>query len=130
MKLIRNDRPTTLGNPEWFTGHVYVDTIQSPGEDVAFSGGHVRFAPGARTAWHTHPRGQTLYITDGVGRVGFRGGEIVVVQPGDVVFFEPNEEHWHGAAPDRFMAHIAIAEADHDGKVVDWGDHVADDEYA
>jgi quercetin dioxygenase-like cupin family protein len=62
--------------------------------------------------------------------VGFRGGEIVVVQPGDVVFFEPNEEHWHGAAPDRFMAHIAIAEADHDGKVVDWGDHVTDDEYA
>lgn len=130
MKLVRNDRPTVAGNPEWFTGQVHVDTIQSPGEDVAFSCGLVRFAPGARTAWHTHPKGQTLYITDGVGRVGLRDGEIVVVRPGDVVFFEPDEEHWHGAAPDRFMAHITIAEADDDGKVVDWDNHVSDDEYA
>lgn len=130
MKIVSNQRPTVTGSTDWFTGQVHVDTIQSPLEEVAYSCGHVRFAPGARTSWHTHPKGQTLYITDGVGRVGVRGSEIVVVRPGDVVFFEPNEEHWHGAAPDRFMAHIAIAEADDNGKVVDWGNHVTDDEYA
>lgn len=130
MKIVVNERPTVTGSPDWFTGHVNVDSIQSPGEDVAYSCAHVRFAPGSRTAWHTHPKGQTIYITDGVGRVRFRGGETLVVRPGDVVYFEPNEEHWHGAAPDRFMAHIAVAEADDDGKVVDWGNHVTDDEYA
>lgn len=130
MKIIRNDRPTADGNPNWFIGQVYVDTNQTPGEEVAYSCGHGRFAPGARTAWHTRPKGQTLYIIDGAGRVRFRGGEAVVVQPGDVVFFEPNEEHWHGAAPDRFMAHIAIAEANDEGEVVNWGNHVTDSEYA
>ncbi len=82
----------------------------------------VRFAPGARTAWHTHPRGHTLYITDGIGYVARRGGPTQQVRPGDVVYTEPGEEHWHGATPDRFMAHVAIQEADDHGEAVAWLD--------
>ena len=89
----------------------------------------MRFTPGARTAWHTHPKGQTLYVTDGIGYVGRRGGEVQEIRPGDVVFIEPNEEHWHGATAHRFMAHVAIQEADGNGQVVTWGDHVTNEEY-
>lgn len=129
MKRLSTSRSTILGNSESFTGHVQVDTIQSPGEQVAYSCGHVRFAPGARTAWHSHPKGQTLYVTDGVGRIARMGEDIIEILPGDVVFFAPNEKHWHGAAPDRFMAHIAIAEADLEGVTVTWGAQVTDEEY-
>ena len=90
---------------------------------------HVRFAPGARTAWHSHPKGQTLYVTDGIGLAARRGGAPIEIRPGDVVYTEPNEEHWHGATPDRFMAHIAMQEADDQGQVVTWLEHVSDDEY-
>ena len=85
--------------------------------------------PGARTAWHTHPLGQTIYVTEGLGRCQVRGGPVEEIRPGDRVFFEPDEVHWHGAAPDRFMAHIAIQEADDSGSPVTWGEHVTDEEY-
>jgi quercetin dioxygenase-like cupin family protein len=130
MKIVKGTQPTATGSEDWFTGTVFVDPIQSPGAQSTLSCGHVRFAPGARTAWHTHPKGQTLYVTDGVGRVGHRSGKITEIHPGDVIFIEPNEEHWHGAAPNRFMAHVAIAEADENGQVVTWGEHVTDEEYA
>ena len=91
---------------------------------------HVRFTPGARTAWHTHPKGQTLYVTDGIGFVATRNGGVQEIRPGDVVYIEPGEEHWHGATPDRFMAHVAIQEADAGGNVVTWLEHVTDEEYA
>ena len=91
---------------------------------------HVHFTPGARTAWHTHPIGQTIYVTEGIGRCQRRGGPIEVIRPGDRVFFEPGEDHWHGAAPDRFMAHLAMHEVDDDGNAATWGEHVTDDDYA
>ena len=87
------------------------------------------FEPGARTAWHTHPLGQTIYVTDGVGLVQREGGPVQVVRPGDVVFFEPNERHWHGASPKTAMVHIAMQEAK-DGKHVDWAEHVSDEQYS
>jgi quercetin dioxygenase-like cupin family protein len=89
----------------------------------------VRFSPGARTAWHSHPKGQTLYVTDGIGLVSNRGGDVVEIRPGDVLFIEPDEEHWHGATPGRFMAHLAMQEADAQGQMVAWGQHVTDAEY-
>jgi quercetin dioxygenase-like cupin family protein len=89
----------------------------------------VRFAPGARTAWHCHPGGQTLYVTEGRGLVQSRGGEIIEVRPGDVIYAPPGEWHWHGAAPDHFMTHIAMWEVDDHGTSATWGDHVSDDEY-
>ena len=95
----------------------------------ACSASSVHFTPGARTAWHTHPNGQTIYVTEGVGLAQRRGGPIEVIRPGDRVFFEPGEEHWHGAAPNRFMTHIAIVEVDEDGNPATWGDHVTDEEY-
>jgi quercetin dioxygenase-like cupin family protein len=90
----------------------------------------VHFAPGARTAWHVHPRGQTIWVVEGVGLCRRRGGPIEVIRPGDRVFFESGEDHWHGAAPTRFMAHVAMQQADDAGNVVTWGDHVTDEEYA
>jgi quercetin dioxygenase-like cupin family protein len=86
--------------------------------------------PGRRTAWHTHPKGQTLYVTDGIGLVSHRGGEITEIRPGDVVYIEPGELHWHGATADRFMAHIAMQEGDENGQVVTWLAHVTDEDYA
>jgi quercetin dioxygenase-like cupin family protein len=90
----------------------------------------VHFTPGARTAWHTHPNGQTIFVTEGVGLAQRRGGSVVVIRPGDRVFFEPGEDHWHGAAPTRFMTHLAMLEADDKGKSATWGPHVTDSEYA
>ena len=89
----------------------------------------MRFAPGARTAWHTHPRGQTLYVTDGIGQVCARGGAVQEIRPGDVVVIAPGEEHWHGATADRFMSHVAVNEADDQGQVVTWLEHVTDEEH-
>jgi quercetin dioxygenase-like cupin family protein len=129
MKLTRNSLATSIGPKDWFTGAVYIDSIRNPDKQSAIGAAHVRFSPGARTAWHRHPKGQTLYVTDGYGYVQRRGGEIEIIKPGDTVFIEPGEEHWHGAAPDRFMAHIAMQEADEQGNVVTWLDHVTDMEY-
>ena len=108
---------------------VYVDAIATPSEPSRLSASSVHFTPGARTAWHTHPNGQTLYVVEGVGLAQRRGGPIEVIRPGDRVFFEPGEEHWHGAAPDRFMTHIAMLDVDDAGNAATWGEHVTDEEY-
>ena len=130
MQIRRNDRETTPGPSEWFTGTVYFDTIATPSEASRLGAINVHFAPGARTAWHTHPHGQTIYVTEGAGLCQRRGVPIEVIRPGDVVFFESGEDHWHGAAPNRFMAHLALNEVDDDHAAVHWGDQVTDDEYA
>ena len=129
MKLTRSGGRSMPGPADWFTGNVLIDGIRDPDGQSAVGCAHVRFSPGARTAWHVHPRGQTLYVTDGIGRVGRRGGEVQEIRPGDVVYIEPGEEHWHGATPERFMSHVAIQEADEKGEVVTWLDHVDDAEY-
>src|SRR5437762_7698119 len=130
MKITRNGIETTAGPSEWFTGAVFVDTVAAPSDRSHLSASSVHFTPGARTAWHTHPKGQTIWVTEGVGLCQCRGRPIEVIRPGDRVFFEPSEDHWHGAAPTRFMTHIAIQQADEKGSVVTWADHVTDDEYA
>lgn len=129
MKVIKSSRQTIAGPKDWFTGSVFIDPVRDPDEQSAIGCAHVRFTPGARTAWHTHPKGQTLYVTDGLGLVATKGNGITVIKPGDVVYIEPDEEHWHGAAPDRFMAHVAIQEADEQGIPVTWLQHVTDEEY-
>jgi quercetin dioxygenase-like cupin family protein len=130
MQITRNTIETTRGPSEWFTGAVYIDTIATPSEPSRLSASSVPFTPGARTAWHTHPNGQTIYVTEGLGLCQRRGGEIEVIRPGDRVFFEPGEDHWHGAAPNRFMTHIAMQEVDDQGSPVTWGEHVSDEEYS
>jgi quercetin dioxygenase-like cupin family protein len=108
---------------------VYIDAVAAPSEGSRLSASSVHFTPGARTAWHTHPNGQTIWVTEGAGLCRRRGGPIEVIRPGDRVFFEPGEEHWHGAAPDRFMTHLALQEVDDEGTSATWGAHVTDDEY-
>lgn len=129
MKFIHSSGSSATGSADWFTGAVYIDAIRNPDEQSAIGCAHVRFAPGARTAWHHHPKGQTLYVTDGIGLVATRDGGAQEIRPGDVVYIEPGEEHWHGATPDRFMAHVAMQEADQNGNVVTWLDHVTDEQY-
>jgi quercetin dioxygenase-like cupin family protein len=129
MQITRNSVETTPGRSDWFAGSVYVDTIATPAEPSRLAAVSVHFAPSARTAWHSHPFGQTIYVTEGVGRCQRRGGPVEVIRPGDHVFFEPSEEHWHGAAPDRFMTHLAIHQVDDQGSYAAWGEHVTDEEY-
>ena len=129
MQITRNSLDTVAGPDAWFTGSVYIDTVAAPSDDSRLSTSNVHFTPGARTAWHTHPNGQTIWVTEGVGYAQRRGGPIEVIRPGDRVFFEPGEEHWHGAAATRFMAHIAILEVGDDGSPANWGEHVSDEEY-
>lgn len=126
MQITRNSLKTTTGSSAWFTGAVYVDRVAEPSGPSHFSAGSVHFTPGAHTAWHTHPNGQTIYVTEGVGLAQRRGGPIEVIRPGDRVFFEPGEWHWHGAAPTRFMTHLALQRVDEPGE---WGPHVTDEEY-
>ena len=129
MQIIRNgSRPSTKGPAEYFTGAVRVDPLFQAGDPARVSGGHVTFEPGARSAWHTHPLGQTLIVTSGLGWVQAEGGPIEEIRPGDVVWFAPNEKHWHGATPTNAMTHIAIQEA-LNGKVVDWMEKVSDEKY-
>jgi quercetin dioxygenase-like cupin family protein len=130
VKYTKSDGQTGVGPADWFTGTVYIDGIRNPDEQSAVGCSHVRFTPGARTAWHYHPKGQTLYVTDGIGLVATRNGGVQEIRPGDVVYIEPGEEHWHGATPDRFMAHLAMQEADAGGQVVTWLDHVTEEEYS
>ena len=130
MQITRNTTKTGAGPSDWFTGAVYVDTVAAPGNGSRLSASSVHFTPGARTAWHTHPNGQTIWVTEGVGLAQRRGGSIEVIRPGDRVFFEPGEEHWHGAALTRFMTHLAMLEVDDEGNPATWGDHVSDEEYA
>ena len=129
MKITPSAGDTVQGPADWFTGTVFIDAVRSPDDQTAIGCAHVRFLPGGRTWWHSHPKGQTLYVTDGIGYVSRRGGEIVEIRPGDVVYIEPGEEHWHGATPDRFMAHLAMQEADENGEVVTWLEPVSDAEY-
>jgi quercetin dioxygenase-like cupin family protein len=129
MLVTRNGTDTAPGPENWFTGAVYLDSVAAPSDGSRLSASSVHFTPGARTAWHTHPNGQTIYVTEGIGLCQSRGGSVDVIRPGDRVFFEPGEEHWHGATPNRFMTHVAMVEVDDEGNVAAWGDHVTDDEY-
>jgi quercetin dioxygenase-like cupin family protein len=129
MEITRNGVATNPGPSEWFTGTVYLDPMAVPSGASRVSATSVHFTPGARTAWHTHPNGQTIFVVEGVGRAQRRGGPVEVIRPGDRVFFEPGEDHWHGAAPDRFMTHVALLEVDADGNNATWGEHVTDEEY-
>jgi len=129
MEITRNSLETTVGPSEWFTGAVYLDPVATPSGPSRVSASSVRFTPGARTAWHSHPNGQTIYVTEGVGLVQRRGGAIEVIRPGDRVFFEPGEDHWHGATPTRFMTHLAMVQVDDEGNSATWGPHVDDGEY-
>jgi quercetin dioxygenase-like cupin family protein len=129
MQIIRNSTETAPGPSDWFTGAVYIDTVATPSGQSRLQASSVHFTPGARTAWHTHPNGQTIDVIEGVGRCQSRGGSIEVIRPGDRVFFEPGEDHWHGAAPDRFMTHLAMVDVDDEGNAATWGDHVTEEEY-
>jgi len=129
LRITRNTLDTGPGSVDWFTGSVYIDTVTSPSGDWQVGAAAVHFTPGARTAWHTHPRGQTIWVTEGVGLCRREGGPVEEIHPGDRVFFEPGENHWHGAAPNRLMTHIAIQQADDQGNVVEWGAQVSDAEY-
>jgi len=130
MDIMRNGtRPSGKGPADWFTGTVRIDPLFGPPEPARVAGALVTFEPGARTAWHTHPLGQTLIVTSGSGRVQRLGGPVEEIRPGDVVWFPPGEKHWHGAAPTTAMSHIAIQEK-LDGKVVDWMEKVTDEQYA
>jgi len=130
MQITRNTLDTNLGPSEWFAGSVYLDPVAAPAASSRVSATCVHFTPGARTAWHTHPNGQTIWVLEGVGLCQRRGGPVEVIRPGDRVFFEPGEEHWHGAYASRFMAHLAMLDVDDDGHPASWLDHVTDDEYA
>ncbi len=130
MQVTKNGPKTNHGSSEWFTGTVFVDALAAPSGASRLSASSVHFTPGARTRWHTHPNGQTIYVTEGVGYAQSHAGRIVVILPGDRVFFEPGEVHWHGAAPTRFMTHLALLDVDEKGNNATWGDPVTDAEYA
>jgi quercetin dioxygenase-like cupin family protein len=130
MQITRNSIETTPGPSDWFTGAVYIDAVAAPSGASRLSASWVHFTPGARTAWHTHPNGQTIFVLEGMGVAQRRGGPVEVIRPGDRVFFEPGEEHWHGASATRFMAHLAMLQVDDEGNSATWLDHVTDDEYA
>jgi quercetin dioxygenase-like cupin family protein len=120
--------PTRRGNPDWFTGTVWQDPVIDAPAPARVRAARVSFEPGARTAWHTHPLGQTLHVLQGVGRTQTWGGPVNEIRPGDTVWIPPGEKHWHGAAPESGMVHLAIHES-LDGKHVDWLEKVTDEDY-
>jgi quercetin dioxygenase-like cupin family protein len=124
-----SDSAPKRANPDWFTGTVWHAAIAATPPPARLRASHVSFEPGARTAWHTHPLGQTLHVLSGVGRVQVWGGPVREIRAGDTVWFPPGEKHWHGASPDQGMVHIAMQE-ELDGKFVDWMEHVTDKQYA
>lgn len=129
MKIVKNESlPSFKGPEDWFTGSVRIDPLFQKEEATKAAGSLVTFEPGARTAWHTHPAGQTLIVQTGLGFVQREGGPIEEIRPGDVIYFEPNEKHWHGASAKKGMSHIAIQE-EVDGSVVTWMEHVSDEQY-
>jgi quercetin dioxygenase-like cupin family protein len=130
MQLVRNTIESSTGPETWFTGTVFIDPVAAAADNSPVGAAAVHFTPGARTAWHTHPHGQTIWVTEGVGLCQRAGGPVEVIRPGDRVFFESGENHWHGAAPNRLMTHIAIQMADESGSPVTWGKHVSDEEYS
>jgi quercetin dioxygenase-like cupin family protein len=131
MQITRSstESPTGKGPAEWFTGDVYIDPVAAPAAPSRVLASLVHFMPGARTAWHRHPLGQSLFVTEGIGLCQRRGGLVEVIRPGDRVYIEPDEEHWHGATPGRLMVHLALNEVDDEHVAVHWGDHVSDEEY-
>jgi quercetin dioxygenase-like cupin family protein len=130
MQITRSDIDTQKGPADWFTGDVYLDPVAAPTASSTIAAAAVHFAPGSRTAWHTHPRGQTIFVTEGVGLCQREGGPVETIRAGDRVFFEPDENHWHGATAGRFMVHLAMQQPDEDGQAVIWGRHVSDEEYS
>ena len=129
MEIARSgSQPSSKGPAEWFTGDVIIDQLFEAPEPARVRGASVTFEPGARTAWHTHPLGQTLIVTSGLGWAQRWGGPIEEIRPGDVIWFPPGEKHWHGATPTTAMTHVAIQEV-LDGKIVDWMEQVSDEEY-
>ena len=129
MEITKNgSQPSMQGPADWFTGTVRIDPLFAPTEPSRVGGANVTFEPGARTAWHAHPLGQTLIVTSGFGRVQRWGGPIEEIRPGDVVQFAPGEKHWHGAGPTTAMTHVAIQEY-LDGSAADWMEHVSDEQY-
>jgi quercetin dioxygenase-like cupin family protein len=129
MDITRNGMDTASGPSDWFTGDVFIDTVATPSGSSRVTASAVHFTPGARTAWHTHPNGQTLYVLEGLGLCQRRGGPIETIRAGDRVFFEAGEEHWHGASATRVMMHIAMLQVDDEGNAATWGEHVTDEEY-
>ena len=129
MDIKRNGtRPSAKGSAEYFTGAVRIDALVETAEPARVRGASVTFEPGARTAWHTHPLGQTLIVVSGLGRAQRWGGLVEEIRPGDVIWFPPGEKHWHGATRTNAMTHIAIQGA-LDGKPVDWMEHVSEEQY-
>ncbi len=129
MEITRNGSQSSGKGPsDWFTGTVRIDSPFQTDDPARVGGAVVTFEPGARTAWHTHPLGQTLIVVSGLGWVQREGGRREEIRPGDIVWFSPGEKHWHGATATTAMSHIAIAEK-LDGKVVDWMEHVSDEQY-
>ena len=122
-------QPSSKGPEDWFTGTVRIDPLFQPVAPARATGNTVTFEPGARTAWHTHPLGQALIVTAGLGWIQREGGAVEEIRPGDVVWFRPGEKHWHGASPTTAMTHIAIQEG-LDGKMVDWMEKVTDTQYS
>jgi quercetin dioxygenase-like cupin family protein len=129
VQLTRSSVATAKGPADWFTGDVYIDAVAASPAPSRVQANLVHFMPGARTAWHRHPLGQTLFVTEGVGLVQRRGGPVEVIRPGDRVYIEPDEEHWHGATATRLMVHIALNEVDEEHVAAHWGEHVTDEEY-
>jgi quercetin dioxygenase-like cupin family protein len=121
---VQPNNPTAKGPADWFTGDVYIDAVAEGHGATPTNIAFVRFTPGARTAWHSHSIGQTLYVTEGEGHIQSRGEAIIALRPGDRIFAASGEWHWHGAAPDHFMTHLAVSEG-----TPEWGDHVAQEEY-
>jgi len=129
MEIKHNgSQPSAKGPAEWFTGSVRIDGLFAAPGPARVSCGTVTFEPGARTAWHSHPLGQTLIVTFGCGRVQREGGPVETIRPGELVWIAPGEKHWHGAGPDTAMTHVAIQES-LDGKAADWMEHVSDEQY-
>jgi quercetin dioxygenase-like cupin family protein len=128
---VQPKQPTAKGPAEWFAGDVWIDGIARGEEPSRVRVSAVRFTPSARTAWHSHAVGQTLYVTEGRGLVQSRGGDIVEIRPGDIIYTPAGEWHWHGAAPAHFMTHLSITEAvpGDERPELNWGEHVSDDEY-
>ena len=129
MNITRNgSQPSAKGPDDWFTGTVRIDSAFQRSAPARIGGAIVTFEPGARTAWHTHPVGQTLIVTSGLGRVQREGGPIEEIRPGDIVWFEPGEKHWHGASPTTAMSHLAVQEQ-REGKTAEWMEQVSDEQY-
>ncbi len=129
MQITRSSIDTQKGPVDRFTGDVYIDAVVAPEATSTFAAALVHFTPGARAAWHTHPHGQTIFVTKGLGLCQREAGPIETIRPGDRVF-EPGENHWHDATPDRFMVHLAMQQADDSGSPVTWGEHVSDEQYS